>query len=97
MLATMHPVRDFEQWKNFIASQIDAMGDAGIVRRWVYRSLDDPNEVMIALEVESLEKARELLPSYRMQELLDGAGVEVYPPVFLGECVDDLTLDRHAS
>jgi hypothetical protein len=89
VIATIHPVRDFDAWATTI-NELEAELGSGVVGRRVYRSLDDPNEVMIMVQMESLDHAKALLPSFGMRELLDRAGIEIYPPVFLGAEVEDL-------
>ena len=32
-----------------------------------------------------------MLPNTNFHELLDRAGIEIYPPVFIGEIVDELS------
>jgi hypothetical protein len=89
VIATIHPVRDFDVWANII-NELEAELGSGVVGRRVYRSLDDPNEVMIVVQMESLDHAKALLPSFGMRSLLDRAGIDIYPPVFLGAEVEDL-------
>jgi hypothetical protein len=89
VLATMHAVRDFDAWARTIDALEDDLG-TGVVGRSVFRSLDDPNEVMIVLHMASLEHAKAFLPNFGMRDLLDQAGVDIYPPVFVGEEVEDL-------
>jgi hypothetical protein len=60
----------------------------------VFRSVDDPNEVMVELELDSIEAAQAVIPSTDLRDLLDRAGIEIYPPVFIGELVDDLSSAR---
>jgi hypothetical protein len=60
----------------------------------ICRSMDDPNEVMVSLELESAESARDVIPSTNFREILDRAGIEIYPPVFIGEVVDELSSRR---
>lgn len=50
VLRIEHPVPDFEAWKQaFDADPLDREG-SGVVRYRVFRSLDDPQRVMIDLE-----------------------------------------------
>src|SRR4029077_15798487 len=63
---------------------------SGLLRRSAYRSTDDPNKVMLELDLDSTEAARTSLPSADMNMLLDEAGLDVYPPVFIGELIEDL-------
>jgi hypothetical protein len=69
-----------------LLSQDEAgLHDLGVRRMWVYRALDEANEVLIVMQVETTEDAvrwaadRELLG----KKLL-GAALGVYPPVFAG-------------
>ena len=84
-LTIIHSVPDFTRW----AAAIESVRRPSSVKWAVYRSVDDPNEVMVDVEVESPEHARELLSSVDLRDLLDRAGIEIYPPVFIGERVDD--------
>jgi len=50
-----------------------------------------PNEVMVELDLRSEADARGVLQSPRLRGFFDQTGVEVYPPVFIGEVQDDLS------
>jgi hypothetical protein len=82
-------VPDFDVWHD-ILSETQGVHRPGLLSRTVYRSVDDPNEVMVELELDSLESAQALLSSIDLREILDRAGVEVYPPVFIGREVTEL-------
>lgn len=50
---------------------------------------------MVTLEVESEEAAREAVPSADdLRGLLDRAGIDIYPPVFIGQIIGDLSSRR---
>jgi hypothetical protein len=85
-------VPDFEVWRD-ILSESRGTPRPGLLRRAVFRSVDDPNEVMVEIEFDSLESAQAVLSSVDLREILDRAGVEVYPPVFIGREVEDLGFD----
>jgi hypothetical protein len=89
-LTVIHCVPDYEQWRAVIrdSPKVDIPGR---LRRTVFRSVDDPNEVMVEIELESADAAQQFLTSVDLRELLDRTGVEVYPPVFIGERVDELS------
>jgi hypothetical protein len=88
-LTIIHSVPDYERWANVVG---DGHRDvSGVVSMSVFRSVEDPNEVMVELEIESIDAARELLASASLRDLLDRAGIEIYPPVFIGERVDELS------
>jgi hypothetical protein len=85
----INSVPDFAVWHD-ILSESRGTPRPGLLRRSVFRSVDDPNEVMVELELDSLESARALLSSVDLRDFLDRAGVEVYPPVFIGREVTEL-------
>jgi hypothetical protein len=91
-LALIHSVPDYERWATAMRKnrrQVD-----GAVALTVCRSIDDPNEVMVNIELDSADVANRLVSSPNFREFLDRAGVEIYPPVFVGEVVDDLSSPR---
>jgi hypothetical protein len=85
----IHTVPDYDRWAEAIAGSRRHM--PWIERMTVHRSVDDPNEVMVELEVSSLDAARAMLQSPDLREVMDRAGIDFYPPVFIGEQVDDLS------
>jgi hypothetical protein len=86
LLVAIHAVRDFATWERSLTEQLERLGALGVVGHRLYRSVDDPNEVMVALELESREHAEALMQdSEQLRAWLDRAGVEVYPSVFVGE------------
>jgi hypothetical protein len=86
LLVAIHPVRDFATWERMLTDQLLQMDAHGVVGHRLFRSVDDPNEVMVALELESKEHAEALMQDgEQLRAWLDRAGVEVYPSVFIGE------------
>jgi hypothetical protein len=70
-----HPVPDFDGWKAvFDSDPMDRQG-SGVRRYDVYRSLDDPNYVMIDLEFDDAPEAETMLQNLRA--LWAGAGGNV--------------------
>jgi hypothetical protein len=91
-LTIIHSVPDFDRWCA-VLTENPADGRPGLTRRSVFRSLDNPNEVMVDIEFDSAEAAQALLPSVDLRDLLDRAGIEVYPPVFIGEEIAHLRFE----
>ncbi|HEX2384350.1 MAG TPA: hypothetical protein VHI95_17020 [Acidimicrobiales bacterium] len=87
-LTIIHSVPDYDRWATVIRE--GRRERPGVVSTSVFRSVDDPNEVMVDIELDSVEAAQQLLPS-NFRDLLDRAGIEIYPPVFIGELVDELS------
>jgi hypothetical protein len=88
-LTMIHRVADYSAWEALLRRYPRATR-SGLVRRSAYRSTDDPNEVMVELDFETVEAARSFLPSLDLHALLDEVGLDVYPPVFIGELIEDL-------
>lgn len=90
-MTIIHTVPDYDRWATLVHT---SRPHPGVVSMAVFRSLDDPNEVMIDVELDSAESAREILPAHELRDLLDRAGIDIYPPVFIGEIVDELSTFR---
>jgi hypothetical protein len=90
-MALIHSVPDFDRWFEVMTAERRQI--PGVERMAVHRSVDDSNEVMVVLEISSLDVAREMLASEELRGLLDRAGVDFYPPVFIGEQVDELSTE----
>ena len=91
-MTIIHRVDDIDRWQDIVRRD-DHLHRPGLLRRRAYRSLDDSNEVMVELDFESAEAAMSFLPSLDLRGLLDEMGLEVYPPVFIGEPVEHLSND----
>src|ERR671929_2179695 len=67
----------------------------GMLRRWVYRSVDDPNEVMLVAEFRTREGAEALLQDPDgMRRWHERTGLEVFPPVLITEQLAELSWAR---
>jgi hypothetical protein len=63
----------------------------GMIHRWVYRSVDDPNEVMMVAQFQTREGALALLQDPEgMRRWHERTGVEVFPPVLITEELEEL-------
>ena len=67
----------------------------GMVRRWVYQSVDDPSEVMMVAEFRSRDGAEALLKDPEgMRQWHDRTGLDVFPPVLITELLEGLSWTR---
>jgi quinol monooxygenase YgiN len=90
IIVAIHPVKDYDVWKQAIERwSARWTHERGFVRYWIHRSVDDPNEVMVAIEVRDQAAAERLMKDARgtMQAWLDEAELDVYPPLFVGQLV----------
>src|SRR5947209_7253954 len=68
----------------------------GMIRRSVFRSVDDPNEVMFVAEFRTREGAEALLQDPEgMRRWHERTGLDVFPAVLITEQLDDLGWSRH--
>lgn len=91
-------VADWERWmaSTRFTNQEDEAARArrdkyGMLRRTVYRSVDDPDEVMFVAEFRTREGAEALLQDPEgMRRWHERTGLDVFPPVLITERLDDL-------
>ncbi len=65
ILRIEHPVPDFDGWKKAFDSDPVGREKSGVRRYQVFRSVDDPNYLMIDLEFDSKKEAEALLAAMR--------------------------------
>jgi hypothetical protein len=92
-LVSIHPVGDYDRWKAQMESVRDRLAAIGVTRHWLYRGADDPDEVMVVMELPSLQHAERLLrsPEVSVTDWMDQAGLEIYPTFFVGDEVETVT------
>jgi hypothetical protein len=61
-----HPVLDYDRWKGAFDSDPAGRAESGVRRHRVMRSADDPNVVVIDLELEEQAEARGMLASLQL-------------------------------
>jgi hypothetical protein len=65
ILRIEHPVPDFEGWKSAFDSDPAGRKQSGARRYTIFRSIDDPNYVLIDLEFDTTSEAEALLAALR--------------------------------
>jgi len=81
-----HQVEDFDHWKSKFDEHGATRGEAGSKGGAVYRSSDDPKEVVVVLEWDNDDNARAFIASQNLAEAMADAGVTGQPMVaFLDE------------
>jgi len=87
-LVMIHSVSDYDQFIDRFREGDGRRELRGIVRHWVHRSVDNPSEVMVTLELETQAEAEALLAAgEQIQAWIERAGVDIYPAIFIGEVV----------
>jgi hypothetical protein len=62
-LLAIHKVADFTDWKRGYENSLAARRKAGLKEKYLLRSTEDPNEIILLHEVEYLQKAQEFTRS----------------------------------
>lgn len=90
-----HKVADYGRWKEAFDGHLNARKAAGEVGHRVLLSVDDPREVTILLDWDSLERARRFAGSDDLKQTMKNSGVVGDPDVRFLE--DAQTVRRSAA
>ena len=79
---TVHiKVKDFNAWRSSYNGHEKDRASAGITNGRVFRSPDDPNDVVILQDVTDVSKARTWLTSNEMKLVMEKSGVVGAPSI----------------
>ena len=82
---TVHlKVKDFNAWRTSYNGHEKDRVTAGITNGRVFRSPDDPNEVVILQDVADVSKARTWYSSNEMKSVMEKSGVLGSPSIRVG-------------
>ena len=65
ILQIEHPVPDYEGWKKVFDSDPMRRKQSGVIRYKIFRQTDNPNYVIVEMEMNSLDEAKNLLSKLR--------------------------------
>jgi quinol monooxygenase YgiN len=74
-LLERHRVRDYDRWRAIFDGDSEGREEAGCLGARVFRNAEDPEEVVVLFEWESLERARRRIESAKLRREFDEAGV----------------------
>ncbi len=77
-----HTVENYARWKPVFDQQAGTREEAGSKGGFIFRNAEDPNDIFILLEWESLESARKFFQSPSVGEVMEEAGVAGEPEVW---------------
>lgn len=77
-----HKVQDYATWKPGFDDHASTREASGSKGGFVFRNTDDPNEVVVLLEWDDLEKARRFSQSDDLREKMQEVGVVDQPDVY---------------
>jgi hypothetical protein len=89
IILVQHRVRDFASWKPVFDQQGSIIRIRhGATRHWLYRSLDDPNDVVVSVEFPAEERARSFVADPALKQEMELAGVQGQPTVTFCEEIE---------
>ncbi len=77
-----HKVDDYTKWKPVFDEHAAARKAAGSRGGILYRNVDEPEETLILVEVDDLEKMRQFFQSEDLREAMQRGGVSDRPDVY---------------
>ena len=79
---TLHfKVKDFDTWQTSYSGNEKNRASAGITKSKVFRSTDDPNDVLLLQDVADVSKARTWYGSSEMKSIMEKSGVLGLPSI----------------
>ena len=72
-----HRVRDYARWREVFDADTENREAAGCRGARIFHNTEDPEEVVVLFEWDSLERARRRIESARLKEKFEEAGVSV--------------------
>ena len=76
-----HKVEDYSKWKPMFDQHGATRKANGSKSAHVFRSADDPNDIVILFEWDNLENARRFTQSQDLREVMQQAGVSGPPDI----------------
>jgi heme-degrading monooxygenase HmoA len=83
-----HKVQDYATWKPIFDQHGATRQTSGSRGGRIFRNVSDPNETIVLLEWDDLEKARQFAQSADLRETMQRAGVADQPDVYFLEEVE---------
>ena len=81
-LFVRHSVADYTAWRRVYDAAKPQQQAAGVLADAIYRSVDDPNELTVSHDFDSLEAARAWATSPELHAAMQSAGVIGAPTVW---------------
>jgi hypothetical protein len=91
IVVLQYRVSDVEAWKTVFGERQEIRRQSGATRHWVYRSLDDPNALVVNIDFSDADRARAFAMGSDLREAMTRAGVEGSPTVLVTEEFESVT------
>jgi len=76
-----HKVADYSHWKEAFDSHLSTRKRAGEIGSHLFHNLDDPHEIYVLSDWQTVEEARKFMSSSELAETMKKAGVQGLPDV----------------
>jgi uncharacterized protein (DUF1330 family) len=86
-IVVRHRVKDYAFWKRSFDDSEEIRREYGLKGGEICRDVEDPLELTVVLEFDNLERARELIRSEELREIMKRAGVVGEPSWYFMEQV----------
>jgi hypothetical protein len=90
MLIVRHKVKDYGKWRPVFDRHASAQKSASLANPRVFRSSDDPNEVVIFFTTSHIAKAKDFVSSPDLKSTMSSAGVLDSPTFYFLESTEPL-------
>jgi len=84
-LLVHHKIEDYNKWKPAFDAHSSLRSEGGSQGGKVFRSANDPNELFVLLEWDSVENAQKFVQSDKTKEAMQEAGVVGMPAIYFVE------------
>lgn len=91
-ITVRHKVADYEKWKVVFDRARDTRRAAGEIACRVYTRHGSPNDVLVSIDWDSLERAQAFLASMPLMSGMNEAGVREMPQIIILERRDEYAL-----
>lgn len=78
-----HPVADYEVWRGVFDAYYETRRQAGVIGEAVFQSVDDPHDVTLTLDFETLEAAKAFPENPEMKAALEKGGAVGAPTTWM--------------
>ena len=75
-------VRDFKTWKTSYDGHEPMRANAGLTEKYLLRSADDANEIVILFELQDLNRGKAFAASADLREKMQESGVVDKPDIY---------------
>ena len=80
-----HKIEDYDKWKPAFDDHASYRAENGSMGGKIFRNADNPNDLFVLLEINSIENAKKFVSSDATKEAMKNAGVVGIPSIYFVE------------